>query len=156
MGIRMRNKESGFTLVEVMTATVIIAVLAGGIFSTTSFTKRMEVTSGQRIVAMSKVSEYINELKRLGPSQLLYSQPNSPTSPSACVADPTQCNLCVSITPYCRDFHELNNTVHVFVSAIVSDTNPADPKAKEVVVRADWIDSLGLQRTESAAMYIQG
>ncbi len=142
----MKKNQSGFSMVEVITAMVIVSVLAAGVFATTSFSKRMDVITQQKLIAMSKVEERMNSLKHQGAASLAATLDVTPP--------PDQSNLCYSnnCTP---NISELNGTMKVSVSTIVKAV-PADPNAKEVIVRADWKDSLGAVRTQSAATYMQG
>lgn len=143
----MGENQRGFSMVEVITATVIVSILATGVFATTSLSKRTDVTAQQKLIAMSKVEEQMNILKRKG-SLAVTLPPSGDSCPS--FSHPP----CQSLTCSCVS-GELNGTMNGVLSTIVSDTVPIDPKAKEVVVRFDWKDTLGADRSVSAATYMQ-
>ena len=88
----------GFSMVEVITATVIVSVLAAGIFATTSFSKRMDVTVQQKLIAMSKVEEQMNNLKQQGVAALPPVTTASTGDPCPSFAHPAcRSNLCTCV-----------------------------------------------------------
>lgn len=132
-------------MVEVITATVIVSALAAGVFATTSFSKRMDVLSEQRLIAMSKVEERMNDLKRQGAAALAVTLPAG--------SDP-----CVFPHPSCKSAScacvqgEMNGTMNGVLSTIIRQ--PA-PGAKDVIVRFDWYDLLGAAQVVSAATFME-
>lgn len=139
------GNEKGFSLVEVITATVILSVLAAGIFAMSSFAKRMDIATQQKIIAMGRVEERMNQLKQQGASALPISTDTAPAGTT----------LCYSTGSNCVSYSELNGTMNLFISTIIKNTVPADPNAREVFVRADWADLLGVIRTQAAATFLQ-
>ncbi|MBI1977906.1 MAG: type II secretion system protein, partial [Candidatus Omnitrophica bacterium] len=132
----LRN-VSGFSMVEVILALVIISVLASGIFATISFSKRMSIRSQDKAIAVSFVEKKMNELKAGGlPNNGTIEEEVSWGEPTASLSflDPTSGGTTTIGT----------------LTTQVTDTPPADPKMKEVKVTLQWNDRLGAQRSESA------
>lgn len=150
MLLKKANRR-GFSLVEVITATVIVSVLATGVFAATSFSKRMDVTAQQKLIAMAKVEEQMNNLKQQGVGNLINTTAPGSDPCGSFAHPPCQSSMCSCVSG------ELNGTMNGVLSTIITDTEPPDPdgREKEVVVRFDWKDTLGADRSVSAATYLQ-
>ena len=125
------RKVKGFTLVEVIISTVIIGILATGIFAMVSYSKRMSIRTQQKAAAVSIVEKKLNELRSGGVSSL----PTVGVHP-----DPV---------PVVISTAGASTTTGVLTTT-VQDATPPDPRMKEVKVELNWGDPFGAQRTESA------
>lgn len=124
----MIQKNKGFSLIEVIIATVIIGILAAGMMSLISYSKRMSIRAQQKAAAVSIVEKKLNELKTQKPADLVIGQTEDP-------------NIVISSGSM--------TTPGKLITTITSGS-PPDPKMREVKVELQWKDPLGADRSETA------
>ena len=116
----MQNK--GFSLIEIIASTVILALLAGGIFATTSYIKRMSLRAREKMVAVELVEKKMNEIKESGVKNI---------SDGTLPVD--------NVTGLLKD-GKVTSTV---------STKDGDERLKQVVVKVEWKDKLGQPKSET-------
>ena len=121
------ERRSGFSLLEIMASLVILTILAGGIFATVSFSKRMAIRAEEKLIASSLVEQKLNELRQKGAV-------NVPSGTSAA-------SLGSALS---------GGTITTVVTPPLAVGDPNREKLKEVMVTVSWTDRFGQERSESA------
>ena len=121
-------KKRGFSLIEVIVATVIISVLAAGVFAATSFAQRAQFKAHDRFVALSILERKLNELQLMDISDVVSGVETTTVAEDGLIG-----NLRITAT----------------------DPPGADAgRAKDILLDLAWTDNAGNERTESLASYL--
>ena len=139
----VRPNSVGFSLIEVIVATVIIGLLSAGIFATMSYAKRVAIRSEQREIALSLIEARMNELKQKKASELLVT--------AAVALDPS---IIGCFSSDCKPVEVLGNgNANGFLNTVITQPDPNDERRKEVSVRLDWTDPRGAPMWEAVPTY---
>lgn len=146
------KKRKGFTLLEVIVATVIIGILAAGIFATIFYSKRMSIRAQEKAIAVSLIEKVMSELKHIGAEELdatptaELTDPEAPCNSPAAEAKPWE--GCV--------VKEFGGKMNGVLTVDIKEASEGET-AKNVKVSVTWTDrSLNVPRTESAVTYLGG
>ena len=154
-GEQSMKNESGLSLVEVVVATVVIVVIAGGVFATSTYASRSDLIVQQKLIAISRAEARMNLWRAQGVTDLA---DNTSEELQACseseLNDKPCCNMKKSNIYEC--FSEMDGRMNLAVSTIVKVPDPSDLKTKYLVVRADWQDLIGAARDEETQTLIKG
>ena len=132
---RISVNHRGLSLVEIIVSLVLVSLLAAGIFSAISYSKRASIRAQEKMIIIALAEKKMNELKSGG----------VPALPQGTVSE------CINGTaPGCR---AVQGVPVGSLETVVHDTD--DTNLKEVKVTFSWTDRLGALRTESivTAMY---
>src|SRR3989338_1970083 len=150
---RCKHDRAGFTLLEVITATVILAILAAGIFSTLSFSKRMAIRAHQKMIAISVIEAKLNELKLKGPREIdVTSVPAGGASELCTSSDCVRLNDPVKFNPPINDLD--SPTIEAVRNTEIRQPDLNNPGVKEVRVSVSWRDTRGAPMTEAVVTYL--
>jgi len=139
MNAYRRRAIKGFTLVEVVCSTVLLGILATGIFQTIAHAKQASLLMRDKSIAVAHVDRKMNELKRIGAKNL------SPTGPIPRAPVPAARPTCDG-ERHCEEMPDLDGVIQVEIKE--------DTQGNRVHVMARWLDRLGQERRESAVTYL--
>lgn len=63
--------QCGFSLAELVTAMVVITLLAMGIFTATTHTRKLQLQGKEKVQALSILEKEIHQLRQIGPRNLI-------------------------------------------------------------------------------------
>lgn len=130
------NNTHGFSLLEILISVGLLVVIAGGVFATVTYSKRMAMQAEMKLTAISILEEELNNLKQLTVSGI-------------------PANTFIK-----RDENMVVNgktfTINVETKQPPYPGDTDDPNLKGVIARANWTDVQGEQRSESLVTVLFG
>ena len=137
--LNLTQSKTGFTLLELLMAVVVINLVALGIFATLWFSKRISTTGGEREIAMSIVEAKMNALKQTGAKNLVVTGPRQSGAAASCISST------------CEAVAGLSQGV---VSTVITAPEEGNDQVKEAKVQVNWVDKKGIPKKEALATYL--
>ena len=122
-----RISERGFSMLEIVMAIILFAILAVGISTTTSYAKRAQVRGLEKMTAIPLLEKEMNQLRQQGARSLVVGVTQRATTKAV---DGLNGNLTTTIT---------------------ADDNPAD---KRIDVHLDWTGNDGKSYSSALAAFM--